>query len=192
MRTLSGKVDGILYRKGTAMRTRTQSGEIRCVILVMLPMTCILPFGCAPNEADTPATATLVTKGESCRNIEHVIAAELPLSATHCRYYFRPVGGWGGGMVYAYFELSRGDALPLLDKSQNLPDARELRSDPLGWDPWRATDEDGAAISWWQPRRLQGRQFADKHHSDWAWATYVCLGRTDTGRTGLYIFYTAD
>ena len=172
-----------------------RSGTVRSAGLLttsMVLIACIRPFGCASDEASTPAIAAADTKGANCRKVERLIDAELPVSVTNCRYYSHAVGGWGGGMLYAYFELPDEDALALLDKSTRLPDARELSSTPSGWNLWTAFDENGAAIPWWQPRELQDRQFAVRRGEDYAWGMYICIGRTATGRTGVYIFYTAD
>jgi len=177
------------------MTLHSQANEIHSAVLLIaltILVTCVLPFGCASRESGTLPAATLNTESEARRNVERLIGVKLPASVANCRYFSQDVGGWGGGMEFAYFELSESDASALLDESPRLPDTGELRSDPTVWDVEGITDKDGKVIPWWQPRDLQQKRFASRRHSELVWGMYVCIGTIEAGRTGVYIFYRCD
>ena len=156
------------------------------MVAVLLLCACTCQTACRPKELSVEERSA----GEKA--IEHFLRIELPASATHCRSHSISQG-WGGGICWGYFEVPPADLSVVLTRSGWSFDLSEFEpNDAEG--AWHRVDRYTEAIPWWRPWELKDARYARRcdDQAAWVWQLGLCMGQTQTGRSGVYFIYHCD
>jgi hypothetical protein len=183
---------------GIPMETSRITQNYRCATLAivqLLVFSCLLTCGCGSKTTLTQKVSSADYDAQKER-IERIVGVKLPESAGNCRYDSKSYG-FGSGVGWGYFEISRSDLPYLLDASDNLPNASELGQNPVATENIeRAMQQTGVSLTWWKPFTLKRRQYANKVIGSMGFVggpqMDICVGEIHNNLMGVYLVYHSD